>query len=73
MKVSLKYIHFFFKIKGEFMIHLFLCICDADNNLLRAGNTKIQFKMIHIEPLVFIFYIHVLSNVPPVNIQSQLT
>jgi len=55
------------------MIHLFLCICDADNNLLRAGNTKIQFKMIHIEPLVFIFYIHVLSNVPPVNIQSQLT
>jgi len=57
------------------MIHLFLCICDADNNLLRAGNTKIQFKIIHIEPLVFIFYIHVhvLSNVSPVNIQSQLT
>ena len=40
---------------------------------VRAGNTKIQFKMIHIEPLVFIFNIHVLSNVPPVNIQSQLT
>jgi hypothetical protein len=37
------------------MIHLFLCICDVDNNLLRAGNTTNQFKMIHIEPLVFIF------------------